>query len=597
MSSRLKKTPNIDQNHSRGSKWFFAGLIGLVSLVYAEVYRFEFVNYDDDVHVYDNAFVNTGITRQNIVWAMGIHGPSQWHPLAWLSHQLDCTVWGLDAGWHHLVNLGLHLGAVSCLLFALNRLFERSDFNLFIAAVFALHPLNVESVAWVAERRNVLCGLFWMGGLIAYESYARRGGWLRYGNVLLMTALALMSKPMAVTLPCVFCLMDYWPLRRMPLPETWFTASEPTSNADSEAKRYRVETWTRIAVEKIPLMVMVGISAWLSVLCQQSIGVVSSLTALPLHIRIENSLVAYGLYLKRFFWPSGLAVFYLHPGLNQADADQILFWPAIGWGIVLCALTGIAVWNMRRRPMVFIGWLWFLGVLVPMIGLVQVGEQQMADRYVYLAIIGLAIALVGLIPAQLSSRKTHVLRGLSVIVLCCWSLMSWLQLGYWQNSETLFARALETTRPNSVAHINYGMALKSRGDLVGAVEHYGEAIRLQPHSGLAWYNLGVLYHEIQNIPEAIKCLEQAVKFKPLDIDFRIRLGGARGHAGDLAGAIREFEEALHLNPASTQAHFNLGVIHEALGRTQDATSHYQKVLEITPDEPTIQAKLKQLRGS
>ncbi len=572
---------------SRGPDWLDLrplGLLPLTLLVYYEVTHYPFVNFDDDAHVYENHNVATGLTWENFRWAFTIHGPSQWHPLAWLSHQLDCELFGLDAGVHHAVNLGLHALGTVLLCFALRSLTGRRGVSLFVAAMFAVHPLNVESVAWVSERRNVLCGVFWMLGLIAYGSYARRGGWFRYLLVAAAVSAALMSKPLAVTLPSVFLLLDFWPLCRMPI-------SPPNDSILTPPCPSR--PWSALVAEKLPLAALAGLAGWLSYLCQQSIQTVSSTAALPVGERVVNALASYGLYLRRVIWPDDLAVLYPHPGLlPQPDPPGIPTTAA--WGLVLLAWTVFAVWGARRRPAVLVGWLWFLGTLVPMIGLVQVGLQQLADRYVYIAIIGLGLMFAGLSDSIAAwAKPIRIL--LAMLLVAGWSVSAWMQVGYWSDSTALWSRTLDVTRSNSRAHLNLGQARYAAGDVSNAVAHYKACLQLEPGFGLAWYNLGVAYHDSGQIGPALECLERAVLYNPEDRDFWMRLGGARGHAGDLDGAMTAFRQALSIDPSSAAAHINLGLALEAAGRIDEAVRHYALAVESDPFNDEARALLTAAR--
>jgi cytochrome c-type biogenesis protein CcmH/NrfG len=571
--------------------WQIWIVLAATALVYSEVVRFQFVNFDDDVHVYENEFVRTGLTPASMRWAFAIHGPSQWHPLAWFSHQLDCQLFGMQSGWHHALNLVYHLIGSGLLFVAMQRLWGRTGVSLFIAGLFALHPLNVESVAWVSERRNVLCGVFWMTGLIAWANYARTGGWLRYLAVCAATAAALMAKPMAVTLPCVYLLLDYWPLRRLPLSAGHQPAAQGVPLPPCPA-----QSWSRIVLEKLPLLALAAGAGWLSYLCQESIQTVSSLAVLPLKFRIENALVSCGLYLRRMVWPVDLAVLYPHPALSGAVPDAVLRGPAMVWGGVLSIVTLACVGAGRQRPAVLVGWLWFLGTLVPMIGLVQVGEQQLADRYIYLPMIGLAVALSGLTPVAPAPPLRRVLAGVAALALAGCAAATWVQVGYWSDSVTLFARTVVVTGPNSRARLNLGAALFKQGRFEDAVSQYEAALTIDPDYGLAWFNLGIVYHQQQQLPDAMRCFERAIACSPRTAAYWMRLGAVRGHAGDLDGSIRDFEHALTLDPMSNMGHVNLGLVLEAAGRLDEAIQVYERGLEFNPADVRTRELLTSARA-
>ncbi|MFO1002347.1 MAG: hypothetical protein U0936_18625 [Planctomycetaceae bacterium] len=357
--------------------------------LYGRTLSYEFINFDDDAHVYENPDVQSGLSLKGFLWAFEIHGPSQWHPLAWISHQLDWQLYGADPAGHHATNVLLHWIGVLLLFKAMSQLFRSPLAAAFIAGMFAIHPLNLESVVWVSERRNVLCGVFWMATLISYERYTRQVSIKQYSWVTLWLCLALMSKPLAVTLPCVLMLLDFWPLRR------WSKQAVPKLElADGAANVCPSQSLSRLIVEKLSWLFLSAGASWLSYLCQAKISVVSDLASLPWNLRLENSCIAYALYVRRNFWPMDLAVFYPHPAWAASDPQQVLMIPAAVSLVALLVLTAWALWHRKKHPGLIIGWCWFLGTLVPMIGLVQVGRQQLADRYAYVPMIGLGFMFV-----------------------------------------------------------------------------------------------------------------------------------------------------------------------------------------------------------
>lgn len=567
-------TQPIETPGNRLLDWRMWALVVGTLLVYAEVRHYEFVNFDDDVHVYLNPHVTTGLTWQNTQWAFAIHGPSQWHPLAWLSHQLDCQLFDLNAGRHHATNLMLHLVSVVLLYLALNRLCPRPNAALFVAAMFAVHPLNVESVAWVSERRNVLCGVFWMCALLAYTAYARRGGLVRYAVLAAACAAALMAKPMAVTLPCVLLLLDYWPLCR-------FREDAEVESIDSHSAGRTVSV-SGAVVEKLPLFALAAASSWLSFRCQRSINVVWPFDQLSLVDRVVNAVVSYGIYLRRMVLPTDLAVLYPHPILSGAATRAELLAPA---AVALGVVVGVSIvaWRLRKsRPAMLVGWLWFLGTLVPMIGLVQVGEQQLADRYVYLPMIGLGIAVAYSVPLDIFSPAGRIARAIAVVAVFGWAGLAWFQLGFWTDSSTLFTRTVLVTDQNSRARLNLGLALYQRGEVDAAIQQYLEALEIDQEFGLAWYNLGVLYHDTARSAPALECFTRAVECDPDRSAFRLRLGAVLAQTGDAPGALREFEYAAKLAPESEMAWINLGLMQAALGETEASIASYRRAVEISP---------------
>lgn len=578
-SSRRHETLPVDRR-SRPAPAVVAGVVVLIALVYWPVAGYEFVNFDDDVHVYQNQFVRTGLTARNAAWAFGIHGPSQWHPLAWLSHQLDCELYGLDAGAHHLTNVVLHTLAAVLLFLALDRMTGAFWPAALAAALFAVHPINVESVAWVSERRNVLSAVFCMLTLLAYTAYSRRGGTGRYMLVAAFFALGLMAKPMLVTLPCGLLLLDVWPLRR-----SRFLAREELADGidDSLPAAGPQRSLGFLVLEKLPLLTLSAISSVLTVLCQQSEQIVAGLDALPLNVRILNALVAYGAYLRKLIWPTDLGVFYPHPGFIDSDPLAVLLVPALLSAALLIAITGWTLWTFRRRPYLAVGWLWFLGTLVPMIGLVQSGQQQMADRYTYLAQIGLFLAVVWFV-RSLERRPGRLLRIGGAVAVALSAGFAWWQVGYWQNSIMLFEHTAAVTRRNHWAHNNWGLALYERGRVAEAMQQYRRALHYVPDYALAHYNLGVVLHDQGRVTEAIDHFREALRLRPDDAQAHIRMGAAVGHQGDLESAVAHFRQALYFRPNDTMAHYNLGLALARLGRSQESLAAFREVVKRQPDD-------------
>ena len=550
------------------------GLVAVTLAVYGQVRRFKFVNFDDDAHVYQNPHVTGGLTAENIIWAFGIHGPSQWHPLAWLSHQLDCEMFGLWPGGHHLTNLAFHLGCVLLLYLFLIKATGSAWRSAFVAAVFAIHPLNVESVAWVSERRNVLALFFGLLTLLAYGFYAKTGTFSRYLLVVLFFSLALMSKPLVVTLPLVLLLLDYWPLGRMKVGQSLSVTLSPYGSTPV--------SFSRLLLEKIPLLILAIGASTLTVWCQK--GAFASDALLPIRVRLLNALAVYGIYLRKFFWPSDLGVFYPHPGVVAADPVSELLASAILGGTILLLVTAWAIWSIRRHPYFAVGWFWYLGTLLPMIGLVQVGRQQMADRYAYLSLIGILIALAWTVSETASARKLDRswLRLGGVGAVFVFAVFGWIQTAYWRESVTLFEQTLFVTKQNSWAHNNLGLALMERGRPADAGAQFIEAIRIDPNYGLAHYNLGVVLHDQGRISQAIPQYQQAIRLMPGYAAARMRLGISFANLGDLGQAVFQFQKAVALAPENQNAHLNLGIALSRQAKIRDANHCFRRVLELDP---------------
>lgn len=556
------------------------GLCLLTGLTYCQVAGLEFVTFDDPVHVYENPHVRTGLTWNNLQWDFGIHGPSQWHPLAWLSHQLDCELFGLRPAGHHVTNLVLHTASVLLLFHALVRMTGRLWPSAFVAAVFAVHPLNVESVAWVAERRNVLSGVFWMLTLLAYCHYTRRAGVWRYLLVLVSYSLGLMSKPMLVTLPCVLLLLDFWPLgrfRRWPLPAEDSAAAEISSATPHAA--------TFLLLEKLPLFGLSAVSIILSYLCQQHAGAVATLNAVPLHLRAANALVAYVAYLRKMAWPTGLAAFYPHPALAGGDVHAAIVEPALGAAVLLLAITAGAVWTLRRWPYLAVGWSWYLGTLTPVIGLVQVGDQQFADRYAYIPLIGVFIAATWLIADVTSARGrwSSMLPGCAVACLAALVICTRVQVNVWQNSIILFSHALSVTSRNKLAHNNLATALRSSGRTEEAIAHLRSAIAIDSGYALAYYNLSVCLYDRGDLRESIPLLERSLSLDPEHAPAWDRMGTLWGQRGRIDKAVACFERALRVDPEFVGARLNLGIALSRSGREREGLQELRAAIQLDPD--------------
>ncbi len=549
------------------------GLTALTLGVFVQVYSFEFVNFDDDAHVYQNPNVTGGLTTENVIWAFGIHGPSQWHPLAWLSHQLDCELFELWAGGHHTTSLFLHVGNVALLFLLLVRITRSIWRSAFVAVVFAIHPLNVESVAWVSERRNVLSLFFGLLTVISYTSYARKRSVPRYLLVVTLFSLALMSKPLVVTLPFVLLLLDFWPLGQI-------RSLRPIG--DGQESDRPLVSFRRLVLEKLPLLLLAIGASVLTVLCQD--GVMASVESLPLYLRILNALAAYLIYLFKVAWPYGLAVFYPHPGFVDEDALSELLVPAVAGAALMILVTAWALWSLKKHPALAVGWFWYVGTLVPMIGLVQSGKQQLADRYVYLPLIGLLVAVAWVVPNLAGARKLHHswLRLASIATVLVCAVSSWGQTAHWRDSVVLFEHTLAVTERNTLAHNNLGLALMNRGYSAKAIPQFTAALDIDPGYGLARYNLGIALHNLRKTLAAVAQFQESVRLMPQHVDSRMRLGIALAELGDLDGAIASFAKAVRLSPQLPEAHLNLGIALSGKGDTDEANRSFLKVLKLEP---------------
>jgi tetratricopeptide (TPR) repeat protein len=545
-------------------------LVVLTWAAFWQVCGNDFVNYDDGEYLTQNPHVQAGLTPESVRWAFTTTHCANWHPLTWLSLQLDHQLYGLASWGYHLTNLLLHTANVLLLFVALRRMTGAVWRSAVVAALFAVHPLHVESVAWVSERKDVLSTFFGMLTLGAYIGYAQRPGPARYLLVVLAFALSLLAKPMLVTLPFVLLLLDYWPLGRF-----------------GAGRRPAPGFLRSLVVEKLPLFALAAASCAVTVFAQQK--AVLPLEKLPLEARIANALVAYVHYLRLTVWPRNLAVFYPHA------AEPGLAWEAVAAGGLLVCLSAGFFWA-ARRPYLIVGWLWYLGTLVPVLGLVQVGLQAAADRYTYVPLIGLFVLLVWGVSDLLAGLRWHraALKSASAaLLLACLVLTRW-QVGYWKNSVTLWEHALEVTPENFTAHYNLGLAFALRGNLHEAFRHFSVARRLNPEHAEPLSNMGVILTRQGKLSEASRHFAAAVKIKPEDALLRFNLGCALAQQGQLEGAVEQLRQAVNLRPDVIPFLTTLEAAYAKLGRYAEAETTARAALRLAAAaQPDLVRQLQQ----
>ena len=586
--------------------WLMAALLALVTIaLYWPATGHDFVNYDDPLYVTDNAHVQAGLTWQGLAWAFGrVHGEgTYWHPLTWVSHMLDCQLYGLKPWGHHLTNVLLHAANAVLVFLVFRRMTGAFWRCAVLAALFAVHPLQVDTVAWVAERKNLLSALFWLLTTWAYVRYVEgrrknaecrmqkpeasglwsgvRSPWslshlpssIFYLLSLGLFALGLMCKPVLVTLPFVLLLLDYWPLERKA--EGRMRKAEAGAGGTVQGGTW---PWMRLVWEKVPFLALAAASSVITMLAHHALGLLDSVSMLPWDTRLENALVSYVRYLGKTFWPSRLAVFYPYP-----DAWPI--WEVVTCGLVLLVISGLVLGAARSRPWWLVGWFWFLGVLVPFIGLVQAGAQAMADRFMYVPVIGIIVAVVwGLAGLAKGGRYRQIglsVAGCAAVVVCL--VLTRQQLGYWKDGEALFRHTLEVTESNYLAHNNLGYALYVKGHLDEAIRQFQEAIRLEPDHTDAHNNLGYAFYVKGQMDEAIRQYHEALRLNPDDADAHSNLGIALGNKGQTDEAIRQFQEAIRLKPGHVQAHYNLGIALASKGQMDEAIRQLQEAIRLKPD--------------
>lgn len=534
------------------------GLVLVVFTIYGRTANHPFIDFDDGEYVYENEVVRQGLSWNGIIWAFSTFWSANWHPITWLSHMADVQMFGLDAGWHHLTNVALHgLNAV-LLLLVLSSMTHAPWRSALVAALFAVHPQHVESVAWVAERKDVLSTCLWLLTMAVYVNFVRNRSIGRYFLLMLTYSVGLMSKPMLVTLPLVLLLLDYWPLQRL----------GPTSGvADWSDIVARVLELIR---EKVPLGVLALTSSAITYFAQHSWEATASLNAIPLDERMSNALVSVVVYVAKTIYPVSLAIFYPHPSSLGASVSAV---KVVGAGGVLSILTALSMLQWKIRPWITVGWLWFLITLFPVIGIVQIGSQAMADRYTYVPHIGLFMLLAWSIPATVGGSR---LWKIVVSALCGWlllglSAMTWAQVGYWRDGVTLYTHAIGVTEKNWLAWNNLGMQHLNAGRFDTALECFSEAARIKPNYADGWYNAGVALDRLGQTARAIERYETSLRLEPRNADGWTNLGLARQKIGDYASAITAYVSALELRPDDSLALYNLAVAHAAQGDLASAS--------------------------
>ncbi len=554
--------------------YLFLAAISLA--VFGQTIRYDFVNFDDDLYVYNAPAIQTGLTVKGIALAFTSPHARNWHPLATISHMLDCQLYGLKAGGHHATNIVLHTIAVLLLFRVLRQMTGAVWKSVVVAALFAVHPLHVESVAWVSERKDVLSAVFFLLMLDAYVRYARAASITRYLVVAVLFAAGLMSKPMLVSAPVVLLLLDYWPLRRFEQPSS--TKRKPKILKSANQRRLI----QRLVLEKIPLLVLsAGACVITFVLQKRATGAIPPLRFLW---RVQNAFASYAIYVWETLWPTHLAVFYPHPNDTLAVWEIIL---AIGF---LLAVTVAAVVFRSERPYLFTGWFWYLGMLVPVIGLVQVGEQGHADRYTYLPHIGLFLLAVWLaadVTAVRQSRSRFAVAAAVIIVALAWA--AFIQTSYWRNSETLWTHALAVTSNNDFAHNNLGYLCVDRGELDKAISHFESAARIRSSRLDTHYNVGSAFVQMNladalarkgQSDEAMIHYEEAIKLQPNYAEAYYNRGNVLLAKGRIDEAIVDLEKTLQIQPDDADAHTCLGNALLRQGLLKEAIAHYEKALDL-----------------
>jgi len=547
-------------------KYFIVILLIVFSFIaFGRILGNDFTNFDDNIYITENNHIKAGLNSETIKWAFTTTYFSNWHPLTWLSYMLDWSLFGANASSHHLVSLLLHIGSIILLFLFLSKTTGSLWPSAFVAALFALHPLRVESVAWAAERKDVLSMFFGMATLYIYALYVEEQKLVRYFLCLTLFALGLMAKPMLVTLPFVLMLLDYWPLGRWQKVlnsqnnlvavnnaisvknKKKHKHNTPTEKKLSTSIQSRSQLISNLLWEKVPFILLAIASSITTIWAQHRD--IASLDKMPFSDRIMNAIVSYVAYLGKTFWPVDLAVLYPYE-------HSFPMWQIFGAILILLGISAAVIYLIKKAPFLFVGWFWYLGTLIPVIGLVQVGIQSMADRYTYLPLIGIGIMLAWGIPFLIKREEIRkkILFPAGVVSIVILSFLTWEQCSYWKNSITLYERALKVTENNDLAHYNLGNALKDQGKMEEALTEYRETVRIKPSSADAHNNLGIILEmHFKKYDEAVYHYRQALQFDPNNSGTHFNFGIALAKKGELKEAIEHFRQAIYLKPDYEEA--------------------------------------------
>ncbi|MEN6385222.1 MAG: tetratricopeptide repeat protein [Phycisphaerales bacterium] len=533
----------------------YIALAIITFIAYEPVLHNSFITFDDDTYIYSNPNIKTGLSLENVIWAFTSIHANNYHPLTSISHMLDCEIYNLNAAGHHLTNLIFHIFNTSLLFYVLTKMTKRMWASAFVAALFALHPLHVESVAWASERKDVLCTFFWLLTMLVYWYYAQRQSLRRYILTLGVFTLGALSKPMIVTLPCVLLLMDYWPLDRF--------------------KKVKIP---RMVLEKIPFLLISATISVITLSVQGKMGLVKDIARYPFGWRLENAIMSYFTYLEKMFWPFNLAVFYPHP------KGTILLWQTLAALAILVAITIFVVWKIRQRPYMAVGWFWFVGTLVPVIGLCQVGMQAWANRYTYIPYTGLFIAITWLLAdaiAKLNIKKT-VCAGFAGVLLFGLGLKTYVEAMYWQNNLTLYSHAAKVVKDNWWAYGFLGVALGVQGEYDEADKMLSKSIEIYPDNATIYYELAKISMYRSDWKQAIAMYEKLLPPLPEDLNAPRNDMSTRFDYPMLRN--------LYLN-----GNINLAIALTNEGRYAEAQRRYMEALRVIPDLEAAKEGLKNLQ--
>lgn len=542
----------------------------IILFVYGQVRDFDFINFDDGWYVTENPYVRSGITKESLGWSFSFENKdkSYWHPLSWISHMLDVELFGIDSGRHHLTNVFFHILNTLFLFIILKRMTGEFWRSALVATLFAVHPINVESVAWVAERKTVLSTFFWMLTLLSYVFYTEKSSLTRYLVVIFFFILGLLAKPMLVTLPFVLLLLDFWPIGRIGF-------QQPGLEGRSHV--------VGLLLEKIPFLLLSGLCIYLASASVQGARNVITLDAVPVKLRLANALLSYVVYIKKIIWPQNLAVYYPYPA-------TLPLWQILSATVFLIGVSTLAIRSTIKHPSWTVGWFWYLGTLVPVAGLMQVGLwPAMADRWAYVPLIGLLLVIVWGIPDFQNLEWQRKNGMFFVLVACCiaLSITAHIQVGKWANSIALFSHAVHVTDDNAVAHNNLANALADKGRFNDAAKHISAALRIKPNDAGAYNNMGTTLMNIGNYEEAIPYFYKAFQINPRYADAHYNLAIALKAQGKISDGINQYRMALRLDPDNIKVLNNLANALIEKGLVREGLHYYQAALSIDPKDPEI----------
>jgi Tfp pilus assembly protein PilF len=578
----VPKTDAKPRLKTRRDFWLCFLLVLGVAIIYSKLNGYDFINLDDPMYVNANPYIGEGLTYNGISWSLKTSAPyaPYWHPITWMSHMLDVTLYGLKPGQHHLTNLLFHILNTIMLLVVLKEMTGNLWQSAFAAALFAFHPINVESVAWIAERKNVLSTFFWMLTLLSYAQYVKRPGAIRYGGVVLFHIMGLMSKPMVVTMPFVLLLLDFWPLNRF-----------DSKGSPKASSMLSIRKFLHLSMEKFPLFLLSGISCIITYINSKAFGAVAEWGGYPFVDRVINSIMSYAGYLIKLFWPFRLTVFYPYSGGYPV-------WKITGAFVLLIVITGISFYLLHNKRYFIVGWLWYLGTLVPVIGFIQTGIQAMADRFAYVPLIGIFIIVAWGGAELFDSRRYKGLAGsVGAVFLIALASITRLQIGHWANSQTLFEQNLKVTSGNYLGHVCLGNALLEEGKTSKAINHYKTALKIVSNDRGASDRAGVALAKIDHTAETANFFFKSKGTHPVSNAY-INLAFLLRNQGDFEEAFYYFTEALRTARTKQDmisAHINIGAYLAERELTADAMHHFKSALRYEPGNPVALKNLDMLR--